>query len=165
MTNLTVEGERYKGIFDAEMNTEKKPGCGEYSSSYYAYWYSGTGIIKDKKNKKKYVFSLCTETKEERHCSEGEDFFKKNYTLEESIVYFNQKGSIYWFENNFIPQLVPGKYAKIVDLCLEKIISKIKESKKAIPTIEPGRIKPEEMIERGLCFDKEGQIHLPFKGN
>jgi hypothetical protein len=158
MTNLTIEGERYRGIFDATLKTGEAGGK-EYSSPYDVYWYSGTGVIRDKKEKKQYVFSLVTKSFEERYSPQ--DFFKENCTLEESIVHFNQKNTYRYF----IPEIIPGKYEHVVDMSLEKIIAQIRKSKEKIPAIEPERLGAEDLIEKGFCFDETGQIHLPFKGN
>jgi len=148
--NLIIEGNRYKGIFNAKKETSEFWGGQSYTSyKYDASWYEGTGIIKDKKTGKKYTFALNT--------PRFEQVKKGDFTFEESVINYGQKSS----DPKSI--VVPGKYKNIIDIGLERIISKIKDSKKEIPSITPEKLKAEELVERGLCFDELGQRHLAFK--
>ena len=152
--DLTIEGERYISRFKAERRTKEFWGGSEYTEhTYDGYWYQGPGIIEDKKTGEKYFFELNTNHFRERSS-------QNNYSLEESIVNYNQKGS--FFAGDFKPELVDGAYAKIVDMALGQLVSRIKESKEDIPTVAPVKLKLVDLVELGLCIEENGLMHLPM---
>lgn len=160
--NLVIEGERYTGIFNGARRSGTFEGGSEYSTyTYTAYWYEGSGIIKDK-NKRRYFFAYKTECFRESYCTQDEDWLGKNYSLEESIVHFNQKGPFSIWDPDFKPVVVDGMYKKIVDLSLREMIGQVNNSENDIPIITPKRLELKDLVERGFCADKNGQICFPF---
>jgi hypothetical protein len=152
---VTIEGERFLGYFKASMrNGTGEGGSGYTAHTYDTYWYEGTGIILDKETREKYFFALDTKRFQEAFSPE------KNYTLEESIVYFNQKGPFYAVDIQ--PKLVNGMYKKIIDLSLENLVAQVKVTLDDIPTAHPVLLKPENLVLQGLCAGKNGQMYLPF---
>ena len=159
---LVIEGEKYTGIFSGEMGSGNFEGGSEYATyRYNAYWYSGSGIIRDK-SKKRYFFRFRTRDFREQYCAEGKDWLDRNYSLEESIVHFDQKEPFSNCGPDFRPVVVNGMYKKIVDLSLGEIIEQVKTSKDAIPMIEPKELELKDLVERGFCADENRQICFSF---
>lgn len=150
---LIIEGERFLGKFKAIKQTSEFWGGSEYTThTYTGFWYEGTGLIKDRETAKTYFFALRTPRFREGH--------ENDYTLEESIVHFNQRGPVY--AGDFEPKVVNGMYKNIVDLSLGNMISQAETSEEDIPTITPKRLKLDDLVERGYCVGRDGQIQLAF---
>lgn len=155
---LNLEGERYNRRFCAELRTSECWGGGEYTEyKYNGYRYEGAGIIEDKSNGEKYFFMLRTNNFKPHYDNFNEE---KDYNLEESIVYFNQKEPFY--AGDFRLRPIEGAYEKIIDLSLENIVSQVKASKKDIPMVSPIMLRSDELIRLGLCPDRHGQLYIPL---
>ena len=150
---LTIEGERFIGSFRASRRTGEFWEGSEYTEcKYEGYWYDGAGFIEDKHRGEKHFFALHT-PHFRQYVSED------NYTLEESIVNYNQSGPFYWDPK---PQLIGGAYRKIVDISLGEIVSQVRQSEEGIPVVEPKRLEFEYLVKMGYCADRNGQLNFQF---
>ena len=150
---LTLDGQRYTGKFvNVGQKEREELQSGEffdYFTNYY--WYEGVGSIKDKKTRKKYTLLLKTSTR-----------LPPSTPLENCIVRFREQEAYSNERRVEESRIVPGAYLKIIDLSLGELVSRIKESKEDIPTLQPIRLTSEYLIDHGLIFGDDGQIHLPL---
>lgn len=153
---LKINGERYTGHFVANRIENEFWVGSEYTTALHrGHRYTGTGLIIDSTNGERHYFALQTERFDD---SEAGD-----YSLEDSIVYFNQKGPFYGESKPILTS--PEAYKKIVDMSLGRIVAKVRGNKEKIPIITPEKMKLEDLVNMGLILSKTGQVILPLSSN
>ena len=159
-----IGGEKYSGIFKGNLLTEEREHDSMYHNYLYTdYCYKGSGIVKDKNTGEKYFFMFETEHFEEYFSyPKCENWAEKNYSLEEGIVCFNQKGPFDGIWDEPKPVVVDGMYEKIADISLKNIVEQVKSSSVELPLIRTKRMKVKDLAEKGFCVGKNGQIWIPF---
>lgn len=157
--NTIIEGERYYGVFAAKLRKSRRWGGSEYTEYQYdSYNYDGAGFIEDKQTGELNFFAF--ETDFFRELGSSSSWAQQNYSVEESIIYFNQKGPFY--AGDFKPKVLSGRYKQIVDLSLVDLVSQAKQSEKQLPTVTPKRLALEKLVELGLIAGEEGQVQIAY---
>lgn len=149
--SLSVGGIKYFGIFNTKKIKMEWSERGDYEDyGRRGYFFSGAGLIIDKSTEEKHFFRLETGCVEDNIGS----------TLLDLVVDYGQKKHLYL--GVFRPRLVNNDaHDKVVDLSLEKMISLVKKSEEAVPTVRPESLDVDTLVEMGLCYDRDGQLHIP----
>lgn len=155
---VKLKGETLEGYFRGEMRFREGWAGSEYTERECTYyWYEGCGIIQ--KEDKQYFFGFRTLSKENTHCNP-----KDNLTLEESLVYLGGRDWPYEgnYRERFRKRIIPEKYLQLIDLVLSEFIAQVLACKDELPEVCSKALKLDDLIEKGLCYEDNGQVRIAF---
>ncbi|MEK6845579.1 MAG: hypothetical protein AABY26_02375 [Nanoarchaeota archaeon] len=153
---IKLKGETLEGTFRGRLMSKKGWAGSEYTERECTYcWYEGCGIIRKEDNQ--YFFSFRTPSRESG--------YEENLTLENSLSLIHFGGRYIFNEgSNYLDRIrkrvIPERHPQLIDFALSDFLSQVKTSKEDIPLVIPKALKLDDLIERGLCYEDNGQVRM-----
>jgi hypothetical protein len=132
MIEKIIEGKKYSGLFKGSFMSGDVWKGGEHTKLKYTQgWYQGAGIIKEKDSNEEIYFMF------ETIGLEVNEKARENYELRPNLEDYliNNYSEL---ENK---ELVMEKYKETVDIILEDLFKKAKNSKEKLPVLTPKKIE------------------------